>query len=68
MKEGFKTAIVGLSTIGLAFGVSYLISLFMDINIPEFAKDMLLFSLVFKIIDAYKVKVIIKKEVGKFKL
>ena len=68
MKERFKTTIAGLITIGLAFGMSYLISLFMDINIPQFAKDILLFSLVFKIIDVYKVKVIIKEEVGKIKL
>ena len=67
MKKGFETIIAGLSTIGLAFGTSYLISLFMDINIPQFAKDMLLFSLVFEIIDVYKVKVIIKKEIEKIK-
>ncbi len=68
MKKELKRFIEGISTIALAYGISYLVSLFLDIAVVQFAKDLLLYYLIFRVIDVYRIKVIIKEEISKIKL
>ncbi len=68
MKKELKRFIEGISTIALAYGISYLVSLFLDITVVQFAKDLLLYYLIFRVIDVYRIKVIIKEEISKIKL
>ena len=63
-----KEFIEGISTIALAYGMSYLVSLFLDIEVVQFAKDILLYSLIFRVIDVYRIKATIKEEISKIKL
>ena len=68
MKKELKRFIEGISTIALAYGISYLVSLFLDITVVQFAKDLLLYYLIFRVIDVYRIKVTIKEEISKIKL
>ena len=68
MKKELKRFIEGISTIALAYGISYLVSLFLDIAVVQFAKDLLLYYLIFRVIDVYRIKVTIKEEISKIKL
>ncbi len=68
MKKELKRFIEGISTIALAYGISYLVSLFLDIAVVQFAKDLLLYYLIFRVIDVYKIKITIEEEISKIKL
>ena len=68
MKKELKRFIEGISTIALAYGISYLVSLFLDIAVVQFAKDLLLYYLIFRVIDVYRIKITIEEEISKIKL